>query len=134
MRAQLASKKVHCADFVHNPLIMTTATQNHGDGWPKNAAHAQNCGIYGNRDSVIFTPLQTTYRSSKSVHPLCPVGVTKRFNSIRRGYRILQGRVPNPSERGTGAVKNNYFDPFYRNQTIVWALEEIVGATRSYDI
>ena len=28
----------------------------------------------------------------------------------------------------------NYFDPCYRNQTIVLALEEIVGARRSYDI
>ena len=49
--------------------------------------------------------------------------------------RILQGRVSNPSERGTGRrVPPNYFDPCYRNQTIVLALEEIVGARRSYDI
>ena len=44
---------------------------------------------------------------------------------------ILQGRVSNPSERGTAPP--NYFDPRYLNQTIL-ALEEIVGARRSYDI
>jgi len=33
-----------------------------------------------------------------------------------------------------GAPPPNYSDPCYRNQTIVLALEEIVGARRSYDI
>ena len=52
----------------------------------------------------------------------------------RRGSRVLQRRVSNPSERGTAAP--NYFDPCYRNQTIFLAFEEIglVGARRSYDI
>ena len=48
----------------------------------------------------------------------------------RRGSRILQGRVSKPSER-------HYFDPCYRNQTIVLVLEEIreiVGTRRSYNI
>ena len=35
----------------------------------------------------------------------------------RRGSRILQGRMSNPSERGTAP---DYFDPCYRNQTIFW--------------
>jgi len=48
----------------------------------------------------------------------------------RRGSKILQGQVSNPSERGTP----NYFDPCYRTQTIYLALEEIVGARQSYDI
>jgi len=82
-RAELASKMVHCADFVHNPPIITTTTQNHGDGWPKNAARAQNCGINGDRNYVIFTPLRMTHRSLKSVHPLRPVGVTKRPKKIQ---------------------------------------------------
>jgi len=52
------------------------------------------------------------------------------------GSRILQGRVSNPSERGTGcrAPPAHYFDPCYRNRTIFLALEETVGARRSYDI
>jgi len=33
-----------------------------------------------------------------------------------------------------GAPPPNYFDPCYRNQTIFLALEDIVGARRSYDI
>ena len=33
-----------------------------------------------------------------------------------------------------GAPPPNYFDPCYRDQTIFLALEEIVGARRSYDI
>ena len=37
----------------------------------------------------------------------------------RRGSRILQGRVSNPSE--SGLPPPNYFDdPCYRNQTIFW--------------
>ena len=43
--------------------------------------------------------------------------VSQRAKS-RRGSRILQGRVSNPSERGTAPP--NYFDPCYRNQTIFW--------------
>jgi len=35
----------------------------------------------------------------------------------RRGSKILQGRMSNPSERGTAP---DYFDPCYRNQTIFW--------------
>ena len=84
-RAELASKMVHCADFVHNPPIITTTTQNHGDGWPKNAARAQNCGINGDRNYVIFTPLRMTHRSLKSVHPCVLWALRKdrkRFNSI----------------------------------------------------
>ena len=69
---------------------------------------------------------------------LLPLGDT--INScqllvVRRGSRILQGRVSNQSERGTGGRgPSNYFDPCYRKQTIFLALEEIVGARRSYDI
>jgi len=54
---------------------------------------------------------------------------------IRRGSRILQGRVSNPSEKGTGGrAPPDYFDPCYWNQTMFLASEEIVGARRSYDI
>ena len=49
-----------------------------------------------------------------------------------RGSTISQGRLSNPSERGT--APSNYFDPCYRNQTMFLALEEIVGAGRSHDI
>jgi len=31
-RTKLASKKLHCADFVHNLPIITALTQNHGYG------------------------------------------------------------------------------------------------------
>jgi len=32
LTAKLASEKIHCADFVHNPLKITAVTQNHDDG------------------------------------------------------------------------------------------------------
>jgi len=31
-RVKLAPEKLHCADSVHNPPIITAVTQNHGDG------------------------------------------------------------------------------------------------------
>jgi len=41
-----------------------------------------------------------------------------RGASFRRGSRILQGRVSNPSERGTSFRPPNCFNQCYRNQTI----------------
>ena len=42
-RARLAWEKLHCADFVHNPLIIMAVTQNCGDG--NKLWHSSNHGI-----------------------------------------------------------------------------------------
>ena len=55
-----------------------------------------------------------------AVHPGSDLGFYKGGCPIH-----LKGAPPSPP---------NYFDPCYRNQTISLALEEIVGARRSYDI
>jgi len=51
----------------------------------------------------------------------------------RRVSRILQGRVSNPSERGT-APAPQLFWPMLPEPNNFLALEEIVGTRRSYDI
>jgi len=48
----------------------------------------------------------------------------------KKELRILQGQVSNPSERGTPQL----FQPMLPEPNNVLALEEIVGARRSYDI
>jgi len=48
----------------------------------------------------------------------------------RRGSKILQGRVSNPSERGTAPIILTHVTGTKQ----FLALEEIVGARRSYDI
>ena len=48
----------------------------------------------------------------------------------KKELRILQGQVSNPSERGTPQL----FRPMLPEPNNVLALEEIVGARRSYDI
>jgi len=47
-RAKLASEKLHCADYVYNPPIITAVTQNSGNGLK--SWHALNHGIQGDRD------------------------------------------------------------------------------------
>jgi len=76
----------------------------------------------------------------------------RSMTSLRGGSRILQGRVSNPSERGTGGRAPKvehfpgilYFQNFSPPPQLFWpmlpepnnflALEETVGVRRSYDI
>jgi len=53
------------------------------------------------------------------------------MSATRRGSRILQGRVSNPSERGTVP---QLFWPMLPEPNNFLALEETVGARRTYDI
>jgi len=46
--AKLAPEKLHYADYVYNPPIITAVTQNPGNG--QKSWHAQNHGIQGDRD------------------------------------------------------------------------------------
>jgi len=58
------------------------------------------------------------------------LGPTVMF-SLGAGLEFYKGGYPIYLK---GALPPNYFDPCYLNQTIFLALEEIVGARRSYDI
>jgi len=87
----------------------------------------------GTRLNADFFCYEINAQLKRIAEILCQMYFMQISNNVmcyfRHGSRILQGRVSNPSERGTTP---NYFDPCYRNQTIFLAVEEIVGARRSY--